>query len=96
MRRTRTEEAEDSEHVRPLLEDLPMNCVQHKAVCLGIRSQHSAPMPASAIVSKSSPSSSIRLTSCALALSSAATASNSFFFSRSLAAAAAFATDPGN
>ena len=40
MRWTRTEEGEDSEHVGPLLEYLPMDCVRHEAVCMGIRSEH--------------------------------------------------------
>ncbi|OBZ68167.1 hypothetical protein A0H81_11793 [Grifola frondosa] len=42
------------------------------------------------MTSKSSPKFSIRLANCVLALSKAATASNSFFFSSNLAAAAAW------
>ena len=54
------------------------------------------PTPASAVTSKSSPRSSIRVRNCALARSRATTASYSFFFSSSFAAAAAFVTDRGS
>lgn len=95
-KKMRTEQAEDSEHVRPLLQDLSMNFAPRSAPhAIPSIDQH-IPRPASAITSKSSPRSLIRLRNCALARSSAATASNSFFFSRSLATAAALVTELGS
>ena len=38
--KTRTEEAEDPEHVGPLLEYLPMDCMRCEAISSGIGSQH--------------------------------------------------------